>query len=49
MKLRCHKCGHIDTPTLKMGGLICPRCRVIIKYPGSTEYKLMFDKMKLKP
>ena len=33
MKLVCHVCKHEGEPILKMGGLLCEKCRVILKEP----------------
>lgn len=32
----CKKDGEVKDMTLKIGGLLCPDCRVILVYPGSA-------------
>lgn len=35
--ITCTKCSYktnVDKLEIKMGGLICPKCRVILFYPG---------------
>lgn len=46
MKLRCDDCNLTRRPILKMGGLLCSSCRVILKYPGTPEYKEYLDHMR---
>lgn len=41
MTLQCDKCDHLGEPIVKMGGLICARCRVILKFPNDPEYRTM--------
>lgn len=49
MKLKCHKCNHEGEVIIKMGGLICRNCRVILVYPGEKEYtQAMEDSRKEK-
>lgn len=40
---KCEKEGECKDMTLKMGGLLCPDCRVIIFYPGS---KVFFNELR---
>lgn len=35
---RCNKGFELKILTMKMGGLLCPDCSVILFYPGSREY-----------
>lgn len=39
MMITCQECKHKGKPVIKMGGLVCSKCRVIIKYPTDPEYK----------
>lgn len=41
-------CKHIGRPFIKMGGLICRECRIILKYPNSSEYKAYLKEMREK-
>jgi ribosomal protein L37AE/L43A len=41
-KYYCSKCDINMVPILKMGGLICSKCRIIIFYPYSVEYQKEF-------
>lgn len=34
----CSKCGSVE-PVNKMWVLLCPKCRVILFYKGTEEYK----------
>lgn len=43
--LEC-ECGHIGRPFIKMGGLICAKCRIILKHPDTPEYKAFFKEMR---
>lgn len=48
--LRCtdEDCNYIGRPIIKMGGLICRRCRVILKKPGSDEYTALLKEIRNK-
>lgn len=35
---RCNKDFKLQDLTMKMGGLLCPECRIILFYPGTREY-----------
>jgi len=37
-QVQCKDCGVQDF-IIKIGGLICEKCRVIVHYPESNEYK----------
>ncbi len=37
MILECKNCANVR-PIMKTGGLICPQCRIILKYPHEPEY-----------
>lgn len=43
MKIPCRNCQYTGTPEMKLGGLICGRCRIILYYPNSTEYNLAWS------
>ena len=45
---KCHACDIINEPIIKMGGLICTKCRVIIAYPGDEDFKrrLAYERRK---
>jgi len=38
MKL-CHKCKKLVKPIIKMGGMLCPECRVVIMNEFTIESK----------
>ena len=38
-KYECPKCKHIGMYIIKLGGLICEKCRVILFTPETEEYK----------
>lgn len=46
IQAKCTQCDHLGPPILKMGGLICEECRVILYYPGTPEYKLVRQELK---
>jgi hypothetical protein len=50
MKLECTNdgCGHVGRPFIKMGGLICSKCRLILKTPETPEYKAYLKEMREK-
>jgi hypothetical protein len=48
LKCRVPECGHEGEPKIKMGGLICAKCRIILKWPHEPEYREMFKKQKEK-
>lgn len=48
MRLKCHQCNRTTKPILKMGGLICANCRVILKYPSDPEWREVFEAQKPK-
>lgn len=44
MTLKCKSCGHKGKPILKLGGLICSECRIILKTPDTKEWQAAFRK-----
>lgn len=46
MKLKCDRCNHVGTPLIKMGGLICAKCRYVLKLPDTVDYKTFYASMK---
>ena len=40
---KCKRCKHKGVPILKMGGLICEKCRIILFFPDSLEWKERFN------
>lgn len=34
----CHRCGAVDDVRIKMGGLVCNVCNIIVAYPGTEVY-----------
>ena len=43
IKTLCHKCKRTTRNILKMGGLICEKCRTIKHPPFSHQYKIMLN------
>lgn len=42
------ECTHVGRPFIKMGGLICAKCRYVIKTPDTPEYKAFLKEMREK-
>ena len=37
-KIVCQRCKALNNVRIKMGGLVCNKCNIIVAYPGSKEY-----------
>lgn len=51
MTIVCYDCNMFWYPEdceLKMGGMLCPKCRIILAYPGSEPYEEAFIFNRLK-
>lgn len=48
MKLYCDRCKAEHQVVIKMGGLICECCRIILKYPHEDEYRIAREEAKAK-
>jgi hypothetical protein len=46
-KLNCPRCRREVTPVQKMGGQICPLCRIILEPVQIAEVKLVNNKLTL--
>lgn len=40
--ITCQRCKHVGTPIMKMGGLICEKCRIIVHDTYSDEWFKVF-------
>lgn len=43
-----NECGNVGRPFIKMGGLICSKCRMVLKDPSTPEYKAYLQEMREK-
>lgn len=48
MNLHCDRCKETHPVVIKMGGLICSSCRIILKYPHEDEYRTARAEAKAK-
>ncbi len=41
-----NECGYVGRPWIKMSGLLCRKCRVVLKDRGTPEYAAMFKELR---